>query len=215
MRQKIDLQIFSKILKRKPLTVILWTIGIAGIFSGCKNPFQLRHPELPSQRISRRVPATQPEIVLSNLKSAIAERNLENYMKCLADTVGGGKSFRFIPDPTTQVQNPGLFAHWNLESEKRTMNYLFSQVPKDSTISLVFGLLTEQTYVNRDTTVFIRDYTLEIHHSLNPEQYPREAVGRAEFHLCQVQGEWVIFSWSDRRSGNQPSWSDVKASFGK
>jgi len=208
------LQVFSKKAGVQIAFVFAGVLGLA-LFLSCKNPFQLRTPEPPSQGVSRRVPATQPEMVLTNLKSAIAEKNLENYMKCFADSVGGGKTFQFKPDPSTQIQNPGVFAHWNLDAEKRYANYLFSQIPEDSTANLAFGLTTEQTYVKQDTTVFIRDYTLTVHHTLNGDQYPRKAVGRSEFHLCQVQGEWVIFYWADRRSGNQPCWSDIKASFGK
>ena len=209
------MQVFSKITRKRALFAAVGMLGMAALFLSCKNPFQLRKSEPPSQGVSRRVPATQPEMVLTNLKSAVAERNLENYMKCFADSVGGGKRFRFVPDPTTQIQNPGVFANWNLESERRYANYLFSQIPKDSTASLVFGLETEQTYVKQDTTVFIRDYTLNVHHTLSGDQYPRKATGRSEFHLCQVQGEWVIFYWNDRRSSDQTCWSDIKASFGK
>ena len=209
------MQVFSKIIRKRALFAAVGMLEMATLFLSCKNPFQLRKSEPPSQGVSRQVPATQPEMVLTNLKSAIAERNLENYMKCFADTVGGGKRFCFVPDPTTQIQNPGVFANWNLAAEKRYVNYLFSQIPKDSSASLVFDFGTEQTYVKQDTTVFIRDYTLTVHHTLKGNQYPRKAVGRSEFHLCQTQGEWVIFYWDDRRNSDQPCWSDIKASFGK
>lgn len=207
------MQVFST--NRLPQFVFLLGAGLffAGIFSGCKNPFQLRKPEPPKQSETRRVPATQPEVVLSNLKNAIANRNLENYMKCLADSLPGGKKFRFVADPTSQIQNPGLFDRWTLASEKRYANYLFSQIPKDSTAHLDFKVTKE--YILQDTTFFQGDYTLSVHHKLDKKQYPRQAVGRAEFHLCQVQGEWFIFYWEDRGNGKEPSWSDVKAAFGK
>jgi len=208
------LQVFSKIAKGRLVFVFAGTLSLA-VFLSCKNPFQLRKPQPPSQGGDRRVPATRPELVLTNLKSAIAERNLENYMKCFADSVGGGKGFRFVADPTTRIQNPGVFANWNLNAEKHYANYLFSQIPKDSTANLAFGLQTEQTYVRQDTTIFILDYTLNVQHTLSGDQYPRKAVGQSEFHLCQIQGEWVIFYWDDRRSSEQPCWSDIKASFGK
>ncbi len=207
------MQVFSK--TRFFSVIVLFGTGIFLVLPifGCKNPFQLRSPEPPEKSLTRRVPATQPDMVLTNLKNAIAEKNLENYMKCLVDSLPGGKKFHFVADPSSQIQNPGLFENWTIESEKRYANYLFSQIPKDSTAHLDFKVTKE--YIIQDTTFFQGDYTLLLRHKLDEKQYPRKAVGRAEFRLCQVQGEWFIFYWEDRGDGQEPSWSDVKAAFGK
>ena len=58
------------------------------------------------------------------------------------------------------------------------------------------------------------DYELELHHSL-AENYPKYVKGQAEFWINSGNGEWYITRWVDYGTGEEPSWSSIKASFGK
>jgi len=154
-------------------------------------------------------------VVLANLKSAFSEKNIENYMRCLTDSTQVGKSFQFVPDPTVKLKYPGVFEDWDLARERNYVHHLFSLIPDDSASTLIF--MGEGETINYpDSTVIIRDYRLLLGHTLESPQYPRWAEGRMEVHLARIpQGDWAIFYWVDTATQGNPSWSDVKANFGK
>jgi len=174
----------------------------------CNNPFATREPEPPTGDRSSWQQPTTPEIVVENLKLAIIEGNLANYMKCLVDT---NSRFKFIPDELVRVNNPGVFEYWGLSSEQEYISKVFSA----TTDSSKMALMNPTQVPDYQDSVFLKiEYELELHHNLD-ESFPKSAKGEAEFWLNRSSGQYYITQWTDFGTANTPSWSSIKASFGK
>lgn len=191
----------------------IWIL-IFGV-TGCKNPFSTRKPEFPETAQSSWIPAHSPEQVLINIQNAIAERNVEKYIRCLSDSASKGRDFRFDPDLEVATQFPGMFTRWNLEKEEMVFRQVCALVPKDSVFSLSWEEI-RQEFTTSDTAVFVRRYQIEAHYTQDHFSIPNVYKGIAEFRLIENrQGEWVIYRWIDNAVSGFKSWSFLKASFGE
>lgn len=153
---------------------------------------------------------TSPEIVLENLKNAIRERNVENYIRSLVDTLKSQRRFVFVPDPEVLKNNPAVFENWSLEKEREYVTRLLASLPSDSVIQLTFMDVTQP--VISDSSIFDEKYVFIVNHTL--QNIPRRTSGRAIFYLEEnTDGNWSIYRWEDIRMENQPTWSEIKASF--
>ena len=181
---------------------------LLGTIVCCDNPFATRDPESPSEERSTWLQPIFPERVIDNLKYSIQEASITNYMKCLTDS---NKLFRFIPDAFVMETNQGFFDYWDLTSEQNYISRMFTA----SQDSIRIATFTPETSIDYVDSVLINvDYELEVHHNLT-ESYPDFVEGKAEFWLKQQHSEWFISRWIDYGIGEQPSWSSIKASFGK
>ena len=201
---------FMKINQLKTIILILL---IPVILNSCKNPFATREPELPTEgRTSWRLP-TDPMIVLQNMTAAIEEKNVENYMKCLVDSVN---LFHFTPDQYQASTNAGIFEQWSLAHEQSYINKAFTSIPDDSARSLKF--LNIQRNEFPDSALVRADYEIALHHILAPA-FPIIGKGQIDFVLTRRFGYWVISRWKDFETKvdptatRVPSWSTIKASF--
>lgn len=183
-------------------------IFLITIICFCKNPFTTREPESPSEERSTWLQPIMPERVIDNLKFSIQEANLANYMKCLVES---NSRFRFLPDAFVKANNYGFFDNWNLTSEQNYLTKIFTAT-YDSLRKVTFGLPTLDYQV--DSVLIQIDYELELHHNLS-ESYPKFIKGQADFWLSNINGEWYITQWSDYGTETVPSWSSIKAIFGK
>lgn len=178
------------------ITLALW-------LTGCEL-FDTRQPEDPEgARGSWEVPIS-PEDVLTNLTLAIFERNATNYMRTFPPD-----SFEFIADPSVVQQQPGL-ADWNRADEQAHVNSLFGEgvLPRDSIAFVVFSAI-EQTILG-DTAHVTAHYELTMQVAIAGA--PGLMAGEAQFSLkIGDQGYWEIRRWSDRRTEELASWSDLKA----
>lgn len=195
----------------KTTSIILILIPV--IFNSCKNPFATREPESPTEgRTSWRLP-TVPMTVLQNLTAAIEEKNVENYMKCLVDSIN---LFRFTPDQYQASTNPGIFEQWSLAHEQSYINKALTSIPDDSARSLKFSNIQRNEFP--DSALIRADYELVLHHILAPA-YPTIGKGQVDFMMTRRYGYWVIIRWSDFEtiidptSTRVPSWSTIKSSF--
>ena len=187
----------------------------AGV-SACKNPFATREAEPPVASRSRWIPPSQPQDVLENLRNAVVEEHLLNYLKCLSDSLTTGREFTFEAEPSVVANYPDLFAAWDVDHERRYLDQLFQATPRDSLRSLRFSNLTEQLGEGNER-MLVGDYTLEVHHTLVAEGIPRRVRGRAEFWLIQEPrtSYWYIWRWRDSATSDEPTWSAIKAAFGR
>jgi hypothetical protein len=187
---------------------------IALMITACELPFQTREPEEPISDQSSWIQPTSPHYVMTNLRNAISEKNIANYMRCLADTSQYARPFRFLADPAVANRNPSLFAYWGKEEEITMMNQLLLFLPKDSLSVVKFTLQSETNLV--DSVILVQDYDLDIHHNCKETDCPRHMQGQSEFRLLKNnQDLWTIYRWNDSASGDEPSWSALKAHFGK
>lgn len=179
----------------------------------CDNPFQTRSPEPPSQIHGRFIAPLTPEVVLVNLRNAIIEQNLVNYVRSLADPARGG-SFIYEAEPAVANAQGELFANWNLDNEKRYFSQLAAVLPPDSARSLV---LISQTATNLgDSAIFVENYQLTVRHTQQAGGIPSRYAGQARLSLRRDRlGEWAIYRWADFSTGDVPTWSVLKANFGQ
>lgn len=189
-------------------------LGVVLLTTACKWPFETRTPEPPKGQKSNWMPPTSANIVITNMEFAIRERNSLNYLRCLSDSLGTGKRFRFNADPLVSKNYPTLFSGWTKGNEETYINQLFvSYLPKDSTsqIQLVF----QRENVFQDSTIFLYNYKLKLGHTFASDQCPRLVEGQAEFRLIRDElGEWSIYYWADYRIGKKETWSQIKACLG-
>jgi hypothetical protein len=191
--------------------MILFLLLQAG---GCKTPFSTREPEAPKTSQSTWVQPTSPNYVMINLRTAVAERNSQNYLRCLADTGLVPFVFVYIPESAVGAANPGLFLRWDKEGERNYLNQLLAFLPRDSVSSLSMTLIRESTY--QDSVVLVQEYVLTVGHRQQKEGAPRQMRGQAEFRLVRSSEElWYIRRWADYATGDYPTWSALRAYFGK
>ena len=181
---------------------------------GCTFPFATREPEEPQNKQSSWIQPTTPSYVIANLVNSIREKNITNYLRCLADTSETGFLFRFIADPAVANNSPGLFTNWRKDHETNYMNQLLLFLPDDSLSQLSFTLKSEINFV--DSVALVQEYELEIHHKCNAPDCPTFMKGQSELRLVRNQSDlWFIYQWRDDTIDQNPSWSQLKAYFGK
>ena len=173
--------------------------------AGC-DLFQTRQAQPPAQTKSSFTTPVTAEIVLDNLKSAFAEYNVDNYMRCFVDTAV--RQYEFIPSQETQANYAGVFSHWNLESERQYFVHLGT--PATGTPSL--GLTLQSIVSSSDSVTYVYSYTLNFpHHRPN---VPQQVSGTMQLSLgADNQRLWSIYRWQDFKATRDSTWSYWKAVF--
>ena len=135
-------------------------------------------------------------------------------MHCLADTSDSGKEFIFIAEQSVALKNPGLFSRWKKENERNYLNQLMLFLPSDSTSTLLLKPLRENSF--QDSVVLVKDYKLVLGLKCEKRECPRTVRGQAEFRLNKTNEDlWFIYQWIDYAVGDEPTWSELRAYFGK
>lgn len=200
-------------MQKNRLAILILICGCGVLINSCENPFATREAEPPTQSRSSWQLPTDPLIVLQNMRTAIQERNVENYMKCLVDSAN---LFRFIPDQYQATVNAGIFEQWSLAHEQSYINKLLTSIPNDSLRALTFSNIQRNEFP--DSAMIRADYVLEVHHQF-ATSYPMTARGHANFVFIKRYGFWMISRWRDFEtqidptSARIPSWSTIKANF--
>ena len=192
----------------KIITIILLTIIT---LTGC-GLFETREPETPDTGKSSFVPPTSPNIVISNFISAIDEKNVENYIACLADTAQSDEYyFYFKPTADAYALYSSIFGNWTLYSERNYFNTMISAMPADvypdiKLINTRFEILLP------DSAVFVADYDLTVQHSIASVE--KRFSGTLQFTIYpRSNGLWSIKTWYDLQNNADTiqSWSFLKA----
>jgi hypothetical protein len=182
-------------------------IAVAVAICGC-DIFQTRDPEPPTQGTSSYQVPDQPEVVLANLKSAVAESNTDNYVRSFIDTASSSQPFTFTPSSEVISTYASVFRTWNVTDERTYFQNLGK--PDNGTPLLTFSNLT--TSSNSDSVVYIMDYVLYYPH--NRQHAPQLVKGKMELHLKPNNSRlWYIQSWSDTKTTADSTWSYLKAVF--
>jgi len=177
-------------------------------FIFCDNPFKTREAEEPQGTSITFFQPTSPDIVFSNLITAIRKRNSTNYIKCF--NLNENISFNFIPETSALENYRAALDFWNINKERTYITNLFFALPEDSLSNLYLERVQE--YILADTAIFVKNYTLQVHHT--ESSLPQEFKGRLEFNFSRLEsGLWVISRWVDYRTEESPVWSELKANF--
>lgn len=172
--------------------------------------FDTRDVEPPTQTRSTFIQPTSPDIVLTNLIYSIAEKDLDNYMRCFVDTVYSVRRFRFIPDALSQSSYP-VFLTWNLNSERIYYSNLISATDQTASSNLFPDNETFTTAI--DSAILDMDYILVFNHSST--NVAKEVKGKLRFVMgSDSRSLWSIHTWYDFiDNNNDTTWSVLKANF--
>ncbi len=182
---------------------------LESLIAGC-GLFDTRDVEPPSQIRSTFIQPTSPDIVLTNLIYAIAEKDLDNYMRCFVDSIYSVRRFSFIPDALSQSSYP-VFLNWNLNHERIYFSNLITGTPSDASSNLFPDNESFITYI--DSAIIDMDYILVFNHTST--NVAKEVKGKLRFIMgTDSRSLWSIHTWYDFiDANNDTTWSVLKANF--
>lgn len=191
------------------VSYIAFYVILLSFISSC-GLFDSRDVEPPIDPRSNFIPPTSPNLVMVNLQFAIAEKNIDNYMKCFVDSMFAGVSYRFFADPSTQIQFPVL-ADWNINNERIYYTNLVSSTNIESSSNLFFS--NDNLQQTLDSAIYDAEYLLAFNHNRNV--IPKTSKGKLRFVLVpDSRSLWGIKTWSDFKvEETDTTWSFLKASF--
>jgi hypothetical protein len=179
------------------------------------NLFTTRSPQTPDTGKSTFQLPTSADIVILNLKNAVIEKNIDNYIQCFADTaLADTRSYIFFASSEANALYSSFFLNWNINSERQYFNSLINKTPVDNVPEIIFS--NSQYYVFPDSTFFSSDYYIYVNHTA--QAISKKFSGTLQFSLShRPSGLWSIYRWTDSSpSGNdsiKTTWSMMKAQF--
>jgi hypothetical protein len=179
--------------------------------SAC-NLFSTRQPEKPNSETGNFVPATNPNLVITNLENSISDLNVDNFIQCLSDSSRKDvRFFEFIPSADAMSVYASLFHNWDILSERRAFTNLIiqsslSQKPLLTLNDKHFDILLP------DSAVFSSNYSLSV--LFEGETSVDIYSGIMQLTMTpEPNGLWSIVRWIDVSDGadSTKSWSYLKA----
>jgi hypothetical protein len=193
------------------MKTIILIIITSVLFFSC-DLFTTRDAESPDQSRSNFQPPVQPEVVISNLKNSLSDKNVQNYIACFVDTIFADKQFSFSASSEAIALYQIFLQGWGLNEEKRYFSSVINKVPTDFPISLTFS---DENYSNLsgDSLIYTASYNINLPISVS-DPTPSNYAGVLQFNMLRdVRSEWVIYFWKDTKSETLPSWSELKGIF--
>lgn len=180
---------------------------IAAGLSSC-HLFTPRTPETPvgsGNTFLWQAPTT-PELLLSNLSNAFLSLNPIDYIRSFLPVPTTDNlvatSFTFIPTPETAAQAAGLFANWDIFSERRFFENFRNQVAPRTLPNFTITI-TERLIVSPSQQQLAILYRLQA--TYNRPNLEPICEGQSQLIIKQSeQGFWYIDSWRDFRKDNYP-----------
>lgn len=172
-----------------------------------------RTPEEPTGSRGTFIPPTTPSIVVENMRNAIAEKNTENFMLCLADvTVRSTFAYSFEPSAEARARYQTLFDSWTTDKERQAFLSMVARLPSDRAPMLDL-LSPTVNFSSPDSVVYVTDYQLQVEHDI--ESVPKVLTGTMVLTITpEKSGLWSISRWRDARrvaDTLENTWSILKA----
>ncbi len=186
--------------------VLPWSLALiiavtAG--TGC-DVFSLRDPEPPITESGTFTQPDTPDHVVDNLQAAIAELNVANYTRSLAEELV------FQPTAAAEQRDP-IWTGWGRLQEQSYFTQLVAAASAGGDHSLELSDET-MTVLAEDRYSLEAGYVLTVQHSR--VEVPSVVQGRLLWVITQgADSQWRLEEWTDRQVGSEPSWSDLKARF--
>ncbi len=185
------------------LRQLLPLLILAVLLPAC-DVFSPRQPEEPVRGGGSYTQPDTPALVVENIRNAIAELNVQNYRRSLADDMV------FRPSATAGAATP-LFTGWGTGDEER----YFSTLVASADPTAEHELRIDGTPTPQSQTEYVLDgvYVLDIMHTRS--EVARRVQGRLLWVIVQDQdGLWRLKEWTDQElSASVPTWSALKAAF--
>jgi hypothetical protein len=189
---------------------ILFSTAVLTVFLGGCGLFDTREPDNPIGSANPWIPPADPGGVLDNISLYFNLHDGLRYMKSFAEEGSVDSAFRFHPDQTSTMYDTSYFSDWGYYSEQNFILQLLSAdfLPADSFASIQF--IPESEPPGLDKPVFREGYVIEVHHIQN--NIPTYFEGKADIQFdLDDSGVWVIINWWDERSGDNPTFSELKS----
>jgi hypothetical protein len=186
---------------------ILYILILSFLLFGC-DLFTGRSAEQPNVPRGTYTQPVNPEDVVSNLKNALTDKNVQNYISCLLDSTKSTKKFQFISSGGTVFQENDS---WTIKNEEQYFQNLIVKIPENQQIVLA---LDKENYSSPqgDSIVYTAGYTLSVPH--NDSKIPVFYQGDIKLVLIRDNhSTWAISTWQDIKNSNIPTWSDLKGWF--
>jgi len=189
-----------------------WIATVVGVAlctaSGC-GLFDPREPEPPEQSSFNNTPATVPSIVISNLLNAVAQKNVENYIRNFSDSSVTGRAFVFVPSADASSTYPNV-REWTYSDEKEYFQNLVAKADGFSTLTLT----PNDSLIGTSEASYNFHYVLTFQHT-DAATFPTSASGTLQFALApDASNIWSINSWTDFNTSSDITWSAFKGRFG-
>ena len=186
------------------MTARLTLLGLLLLLTG--SCFQIRPVEPPGRPISDWVSPTDYEILLQNLREAIAQGNTQNYLRCFQQD-----SLRFAPAATLFNDNESIWLNWSIFDEQAWFDNMLANLSTGAGNTL---LLQQQDLqdVTSDSLRYVGAYTLRINHT----DTTLTTLFQGQLQLViKTNGfnEWEIHRWTDIELYPDSSWSELKLRF--
>jgi len=172
-----------------------------------------RPPESPTGSRGTFLPPTNPAIVLDNMRSAVSEKNTENFMLCLSDASTRSRyPYSFQPSAEARARYQTLYDAWTLQSERQAFVSMNSRLAADEFPTLTF---INQTiaFASPDSSVYVMDYELLVDHGIT--SIPTTLNGTMALTVSpELSGQWSISRWTDAKRASdtvESTWSMLKA----
>lgn len=183
-------------MKRIYLFLILVSLSI----NAC-DFFKARDPESPEAPRDNFQIATTPQELIQNLKNALRDEVVENYLICFSKD-----KFLFSPSAGSMLTYPSL-QNWDIRSEEQYFRNMVNSIDKKSQI--VLSLSDEKIQRTTDSVLYSASYLLSV--PFVSDQFPKSYKGILHYTMIQDSSlQWIIKSWQDIKQENLPSWSDLK-----
>ncbi|GAB4411509.1 MAG: hypothetical protein OHK0039_16700 [Bacteroidia bacterium] len=165
--------------------------------------FQIRPVEPPSRSVSDWITPTDYEILLQNLRTAIAQGNTQNYLRCFQ-----ADSLDFEPVASVFNSNESVWLNWSVQDEQAYFDNVLANLATPGGNSLI---LIEQDIQGRtaDSVRYVGEYTLRINH--RDTTLTTLFRGQVQF-LMKINtfNEWEIHRWTDIELYPDSTWSKLK-----
>jgi len=167
-----------------------------------------RDPENPDTQRTSYLPATTPDILFMNLKNSLKEKILDNYMASFVNSSFTNQKFVFQSASESISLYPTL-TNWDISSEQQYFSNLIISTKEG--VPIILDLQNEIKNTTGDSAVYQYDYII----SLTPinESIQSSYRGNMKINInLDSRSQWVISRWEDFKSGNNPTWSELKGS---
>ncbi len=174
------------------------------VFSGC-DIFSTRDAEKPTEPTTNLPQAFERETLIENLTLSYRDKLVQDYINCFSDSLLTGRNFTFIASSEAASQFPSL-NDWNLKSEEDFFRNIIA-ASEDLPITLIFTnpIFSQQG----DSVIYTASYSLTV--NFTDPGIPQNYQGDLIFHMMRDKSLiWKIFFWQDFKSGDLPSWSELK-----
>lgn len=184
----------------------LTCISLFLLWNGC-DIFSVRVAEPPEDARANFSQATTPELLIENLVNAFKDKNTQNYISTLGDSSFTKIAFQFVPSAGASSRFPGLVQNWSLQNEEQYFNNVKNKIVTEQSIILTFSEVVQNSF--GDSLFYSASYFLNVPHADNAN--PKQFQGEIKLKLIRDQRSiWSIYYWQDLKSGELPTWSELK-----